>query len=47
MTTQDRETMLADTSTDRINTICNQRMLRSVKVLCYHNLTQHRNDFIV
>lgn len=39
--------LLADPLTSRINTICNHHMLYSVSGLCYPNLMQSHNDFIV
>jgi hypothetical protein len=37
--------LLVDPSTSRISTIYNQRLERSIGVLCYHNLTQHYEDY--
>jgi hypothetical protein len=46
MTADDRETIVCR-FTDRLSIACNQRMLCSVGVQCYQNLTQQQNYIIV
>jgi hypothetical protein len=44
MTTE--KLLLAALPIDRISTISNQLVLRSVGKQCYHNFQEHGNDFI-